>query len=147
MPFSEVHTSKIFLLIMFTIFDLLMGIPLVYLGIIVKCQIIKQRLKVNKLLDDYFCEYSKETQTFIIKVGKHKTQFKLSEIKKIDITPKKHIDYLLYDIKIEYDKIKELCITLKNKDEILLPIPYLKNVENDIKSIRLLLSSKEDKGE
>ena len=138
LPFVEVNTSKLFLFLLFLVFDLLMGIPLVYLGIIVNINIIKQKLKINKILPENFCFYNSGTKDITVQVGKYKFKFNLSELKDIIISPPKKIDYVLCDIKVSYDKIKELCFKLKNKDEITLPIPFLKDFNRDIETIKSL---------
>lgn len=138
LPFVEVDSSKLELFFLFLLFDILILMPTIYLGIILNIKVIHNRLKINKLLPENFCLYNSDTKEITIQDGNNTHKFHLSKLKEISIVPPEKSDYSLCGIKVTYDKIKKLCFTLTTKDKITLPEPFLKNINQDIETIKTL---------
>ena len=106
------------------------------MGIIWCSKIIKQRIKINKIMPEYLCEYDNKTKTFTIDILGEKTIIKSSEIKDIVKSTNNNANYVFCKIKVEHDCLTTLCFVLQDE---FVELPFIKNINKEIETIKELI--------
>ena len=115
---------------------LLLSSLFIRMGIIWCCKIIKQRIKINKIMPEYLCEYDTKTKTFTIDILGEKTVIKADEIKDIVKNTNNNANYVFGKIKVEHDFLKELCFILQDE---FVELPFIKDINKEIEYIKELI--------
>lgn len=132
----ESTIDKIIYGILSIVVAFLMSSLFIRMGIIWCINIIKQRIKINKVMPEYLCEFNKETKTFTINILNEKTTIKANEIVDVVINRNNNANYTFCNIKVQHDYLKELCFVLKDE---FVELPFIKDINKEIQQIKELI--------
>ena len=128
--------GKYFWVILAIIVALMIDSLFIRMGIIWPYKIIKQRLKINKVIPKYLCEFNPETKTFIIDIMGEKTVINATEIVDVTKNTNNNATYMFCKIKVEHDFLSELSFVLKKHS---VNLPFIKNINKEIQQIKSLI--------